>query len=163
MLIGWTFLCKKPLRLEVVGLMLTLAGISVMFMDASAVRTDGKQGGILVYGICVGCSLLGALFFMVNSHLSKQLPIMFLINVQSLTCFVLCAGLSKVFDSRTMIFSVDPVWGCFGFLDADQIVMSFVVFGLTAGFFGNAGYTICLMFCSPVIVSAVFLIEPIIA
>lgn len=78
MLIGWTFLRKRPLRLEVIGLLLTLAGISVMFLDGSAVRTDGRQGGILVYGICVGCSLLGALFFMVNAHLSKQMPIMFL-------------------------------------------------------------------------------------
>ena len=71
--------------------------------------------------------------------------------------------MSKVFDSRTEVFSTDPEWGCFGFLDSEEIVMSMVVFGLSAGFFGNAGYTICLIFCSPVIVSAVFLVEPIIA
>lgn len=41
--------------------------------------------------------------------------------------------------------------------------MSVVVFGLSAGFFGNAGYIICLIFCSPVLVSGVFLIEPILA
>ena len=33
-------------------------------------------------------------------------------------------------------------------------------FGLSAGFFGNAGYVICLIFFSPVIVSASFLLEP---
>ena len=36
-------------------------------------------------------------------------------------------------------------------------------FGPAAGFFGNAGYVICLLFYSPVIVSACYLLEPFIS
>ena len=64
---------------------------------------------------------------------------------------------------HTQVFSLDPVEGCFGFLDGDRAVTSLLIFGLPAGFLGNAGYIICLMFFSPVIVSSMFLLEPLIA
>ena len=55
------------------------------------------------------------------------------------------------------------MWGCFGFLNKEEVIESFLVFGMAAGFFGNAGYVICLKFFSPVVVSAVFLVEPLLA
>jgi hypothetical protein len=66
-------------------------------------------------------------------------------------------------ESETEVFSIDAVWGCFGFLNAEDIFFTLVVFGLPAGFFGNSGYIVALAFFSPQIVTMSFLIEPFMA
>ena len=63
----------------------------------------------------------------------------------------------------TQVFSIDSVWGCFGFLNSEDFVSNILVFGLSAGFFGNTGYIISLAFFSPAVISATFLLEPAIA
>ena len=76
--IGWIFLGVKPVRKEVAGLLLTLSGVALMFIDPSAVRVDGKVGDMSVYLTCIACSLSGTLFFMINASLAKRFPIMLL-------------------------------------------------------------------------------------
>ena len=56
-------------------------------------------------------------------------------------------------------FSLDIMLGGFGFMNPDEAFYTFVYFGLSAGFFGNVGYIICLLFFSPVITSSAYLIE----
>ena len=58
------------------------------------------------------------------------------------------------------MFSNDAEWGGFGFLNKDKFFDTFFIFGMSAGFWGSAGYIISLLFFSPVIVSASFLTEP---
>ena len=106
---------------------------------------------------------MGTLFFMVNAKLTQQVPVMLLILVQSFLCFWVCVMVAKTLEPNTLVFSLDTVWGCFGFLNKEEVIESFLVFGMAAGFFGNAGYVICLKFFSPVVVSAVFLVEPLLA
>ena len=55
---------------------------------------------------------------------------------------------------------MDPLTGAFGFLDSEKAFETIVGYGASAGFFGNPGYVICLLFYSPVVISAVYLVEP---
>ena len=60
------------------------------------------------------------------------------------------------------MWSTDKEWGMFGFMHEDHFYAAFFWFGLSSGFWGNAGYVLCLVFFSPVVVSISFLIEPVI-
>jgi len=42
-------------------------------------------------------------------------------------------------------------------------VEGLLAYGLSTGLFGNAGYLTCLLFYPPVVVSALYLLEPIIS
>ena len=53
--------------------------------------------------------------------------------------------------------------GCLGFFDPDIALIAFIPFGLLCSVMGSAGYTISLLFFSPLVVSNAFLIEPVIA
>ena len=57
-------------------------------------------------------------------------------------------------------FSMHKGWGAFGLFHHDQLSVTWGLYGPSHGFFGNAGYLICLNYFSPVIVSAAFLMEP---
>ena len=63
-------------------------------------------------------------------------------------------------DEGYEVFSTDKYLGAFGFFHKDQALVAILGFGTAAGFFGHAGYILCLFFFSPVIVSASFLAEP---
>ena len=56
-------------------------------------------------------------------------------------------------------FSTDKMMGGFGFLHPDEAVYGVICFGLSAGFFAMAGWVLCLLFFSPVIITASFLFE----
>jgi drug/metabolite transporter (DMT)-like permease len=79
--IGWGFLKLKPLKYEVLGMIITLAGIIFMILDSSAERTDGKEKKTSVYLICLTCSLAGSVFFLLNAHLQNELPLLFIVVV----------------------------------------------------------------------------------
>ena len=63
-------------------------------------------------------------------------------------------------DEDYKVFSVDKEWGAFGMFHTEHAVMAILGYGSSCGFFGNAGYVLSLIFFSPVIVSASFLLEP---
>ena len=132
-----------------------------MLCDNEAERTDGKKGTLWVYSVGISGSLVTAFFFLINANLVKQVPIFTLLAIQALLGYLfLNILLVLVYSEEFMFFSTDAEWGGFGFCHKDQLMISFVYYGLSAGFFGNAGYTICLLFFSPVIVSGCFLFEP---
>ena len=66
--------------------------------------------------------------------------------------------LSATYDDFKF-FSLDVNMGGFGFFNKDEWVYGVICFGLSAGFFGMAGWVLCLLFFSPVITSASFLFE----
>lgn len=160
---GWFFRGYKAFRIEVLGLVLTVGGVVIMFADPTAVRTDGKTGTFSVYALCIATSIAGALFFVINDILCQKIPLVLLVLVQSFLCFWSCCMLTKIIEPQAVLFSVDPVWGCFGFLSGEDVINNLFVFGLSAGFFGNTGYVISLAFFSPAVISATFLLEPAIA
>lgn len=71
----------KAFRIEIIGLVVTIAGVVMMFSDPTAVRTDGKQGSFLVYTLCVATSVAGATFFVINDILSRTIPLVLLVLI----------------------------------------------------------------------------------
>ena len=163
LLFGWLFRGYHTYKIEVIGFVMTIGGVLAMFFDPSAMRTDGRTGGFAVYAICISTSIAGALFFVINDILSKKVPLVLLVLLQSFLCFWSCCVITSAIEDEVQIFSTDPVWGCFGFLSNEDWLDTFVIFGLSAGFFGNTGYVISLQFFSPAVISATFLLEPTIA
>lgn len=58
---------------------------------------------------------------------------------------------------------MDKDTGCLGFFDRDILFIAFVPFGIFSSVMGSAGYVMCLLFYSPLVVSNAYLIEPLIA
>ena len=160
-LIGFC-LCLKPYRLELIGLLLTTSGVVCMLNDPDAERTDGKNGTLLVYSICIFCALLAAFFFLLNGILVKTVPIFMLLLCQTMLGYLYLAIFMAVsgVDPDYSFFSNDKFHGAFGFFHPDEAFVALVYYGPAAGFWGNAGYVISLLFFSPVIVSATMLLEP---
>ena len=132
-----------------------------MLKDPHAERTDGKVATFWHYAICISGAVGAAFFMLINGHLVKAFPIFTLLLAQALLGYLyINILLALVYPDDFEFFSLDPLWGGFGFAHKDEVFAAFVCFGTSAGFFGNAGYVICLLFFSPVIVSATFLFEP---
>lgn len=159
-LIGYC-LCLKPYKLELLGLVVTIGGVVCMLSDSHAERADGKKGTVWVYAVCFSGALAMAFFMIINGILVRVFPIFTLLVAQALIGYVyLTIVMVTVFNKDFDLFSMDVNWGGFGFFDKEEAFAAIVCYGLSAGFFGNAGYVICLLFFSPVIVSACFLFEP---
>lgn len=153
--------CMKPYKLELIGLFVTIGGVVCMLFDSNAERTDGKKGTVWVYAVCFSGALAMAFFMLLNGVLVKAFPIFTLLVLQAVIGYVYLTVMMKLaFMDEFDFFSLDVNWGGFGFLDSDEAFAAIVCYGLSCGFFGNAGYVICLLFFSPVIVSACFLLEP---
>ena len=71
-----------------------------------------------------------------------------------LTIFFFATGV----DPKYEFASVDKDHGAFGFLNEEIVLVAMLCFGPAAGFWGNAGYVVSLLFFSPVITSACFLL-----
>ena len=152
-------LCMKPYRLELLGLFITIGGIVFLINDTKAERVDGKKGEFQVYAICMLMSFMAAVFFIINGVLVKVVPIFTLLEMQNLVvCLFMPIVMILTMEDYSW-FSLDIFNGGFGFMNPDEAFYAFVYFGLSAGFFGNVGYVICLLFFSPVITSAAYLIE----
>lgn len=120
---------------------------------------DGKHGSPWVYMICIGCSFFASFFMLMNGLVVKALPIFFVLIVQSALGFLFNGAVNAVlFSGDYVFFSTDVVWGGFGLVGEEPLALA--CYALSAGFLGNCGYVIALLFFSPVIVSASFLFEP---
>ena len=159
-LIGYC-LCLKPYRLELIGLVLTIAGVVLMLSDGKAERTDGKVATWWHYAVCISAAFGAAFFFLFNGHLVKAFPIFTLLLIQStIGYFYILILLFISYPDDFKYFSLDPYWGGFGYFNSDEAFYALFCFGMTGGFWGSLGYVISLLFFSPVIVSASFLFEP---
>ena len=130
-----------------------------LFNDNDAERVDGKKGDFWVYAICLFMTFLASIFFMINGLLVKTVPIFTLLTLQSI---VVCATfpilLTFMYDDYEF-FSNDKMMGGFGFMHPDEAVYGVICFGLSAGFFAMAGWVLCLLFFSPVVITGTFLFE----
>jgi hypothetical protein len=68
--------------------------------------------------------------------------------------------MGKLSDERVQVFSTDPMWGCLGFLNQSTFVDAVFAFGIPTVVFGSAGYTVSLLFFSPLVTSNAYLLEP---
>ena len=130
----------------------------MMFNDTEAKRKDGKTGELYVYAVCTACSVCAAFLILMNGILVKSLPIFTSVFIQACFGIVYLICINYVVTEDYQFFSTDPLSGGLGIYTQDFPAVA--MFSLSAGFFGNVGYVISLLFFSPVIVSAVFLFEP---
>jgi len=93
----------------------------------------------------------------------KQIPICFLVLLMSTHTFFINSFIAKAQDPTIEIFSVSPTLGCFGFMNPNQPLAQLFLYWLLGSFFGSAGYTISLLFYSPLVTCNAYLIEPFIA
>ena len=152
------------LKPEAIGIVLSFGGVIAMMFDPSASRVDGTGGSLFDYAVVLGSAVFGALYFMLSGKNVNQFPMCMLLFFMSFHNFLLCALMAKASDyDNVEIFSVDPINGCFGFLNRETAFTALVPFGLLAAVCGSAGYVLCLLWYSPVVTSNSYLIEPFIA
>ena len=96
---------------------------------------------------------------MINDVMIRKLPVFSLIVLQALVGYAYLTVMMKLVYEEFVFFSLDVQWGGFGFLNSDEAFAAMFCYGLS-WWFGSAGYTICLCFFSPVIVTASYLLEP---
>ena len=131
-----------------------------MILDGDSERADGKKGNAIVYTFCIASGVAGAGYFMLGAKILNGLPLSFYVLLLSIHQFIINFTIAKMLDSRTRLFSVDKVWGAFGFFDPSQLFIAFVLYGIFATFFGGAGYVLATVFFSPVVCATALLGEP---
>ena len=112
--------------------------------------------------IAFGTALFGAFFLLMSKHNVNSLPFCTLMLIMNTHMFLIQSFCACQLSGMTFL-SIDKHTGCFGFLNPDDVVFNFVVYGLLAGVIGSAGYSLSLVFFSPLVVSNAFLIEPVVA
>lgn len=163
---------KEVLSLEYQGVVFSIIGVFLSLCDSSAHRSSTQFSQVSPSEqlkanlINLGSALFGALYFLMNASNVNSLPIMSLIFVQNVHLWILNSLLAK-FTSDPLdgvqIFSMDKDRGCLGFLDPEIRFVAFIPYGIFSSVMGSAGYVMCLLFYSPLVVSNAYLIEPLIA
>ena len=157
------FTGTKISRKEWLGVSLAILGCIFVLCDPKAARAGGQESSIVAAMIDIGSAVFGAVFFLLSARNVKAIPICLLIFIMNFHTFLFNSGIAKLEDSQITVFSFDPDTGCFGFLNFNQPVLPLVLFMVFASFFGLAGYTLSLLFFSPLVSSSAYLLEPIFA
>lgn len=112
--------------------------------------------------VAFGTAMFGAFFLLMSKQNVNSLPFCTLMVIMNVHMFLIQSFLACQLHGMTF-FSLDKYSGCFGFLNPDGMVYNVLVYGILAGVIGSAGYSLSLMFFSPLVVSNCFLIEPVVA
>lgn len=80
----------------------------------------------------------------------------------SLQFTILCA-VAKSQDDNVILLSTNIEWGMFAFLNKDYAKFAILEFGSLTVMLGVSGYTLSLVFFSPLVVSTALLTEPFVA
>ena len=161
---------KEVLRGEIKGLFFAIFGCIVILLDPQAHRTASETGlvqsPLIPNLINLSSAFLGAIYFLINAKNVNSLPIMSLVLFQNIHLWVINSTLAKILSPSGITieyFSTDMNIGCLGFFDPRIALIAFIPFGILCSVMGSAGYTISLLFYSPLVVSNAFLIEPLVA
>ena len=110
---------------------------------------------------------MGAFYFLLSAKNVASIPICTLITLMNVHYLIMNIILGKINfignDPPIEIFSMHPKIGLFGFFDPSLVFVAFVPYGILCSIFGNAGYIVCLIFFSPLVVASAFLFEPLVA
>ena len=142
-------LCTKPICTEVIGCVLAIAGGICMYFDESAVKTDGVEATFLDYMITLSGSLAGALYFFVSNRFISNIPLGILFWIMSVYGFILALILSKIMNDQVMVFSFDPNWGCFGFLNREWVGYCLFVWFFGAMYPGYFAFIQVMLYLPP--------------
>ena len=77
-------MCKPIIKLEIIGVVVTLVGQICMMMDPNAQRVDGKTGSFFAYFIVISSGAAGAIYFLISNTMIKSTPMCFFFFILSL-------------------------------------------------------------------------------
>lgn len=98
---------------------------------------------------------------MFNDKLTRKFQICFLVFYQACEMFILSSISAVSFHpGKVGIISVDPTWGCLGFLDSQSFMQLLVVQGFLSGLWGGYGQNFCFFFHAPVVTQSSLLTSP---
>ena len=87
-LINYCRFCQRPLCIELLGILFTIAAVISMYADPTAMRVDGNTGEAWVYAVCIACSISSSLWILINNELLKTLPIFANLLIQSVLMYL---------------------------------------------------------------------------
>jgi hypothetical protein len=130
----------KPLSDEKTGLLFAIAGAILVTVDPLALRVDGYVTSNSTFVSLAVSSVVGTAYMYFNGKNTIEYRLYFMIFYQSLLMFLL-SSIFAVLSSggKATFFSVDPVWGCFGFLSPTAFETLIILQGVMSGFFGTWG------------------------
>jgi len=136
-----------------------------MLSDPKAALANGKEASITAACIDIGSAIFGAFYFILSARNVKNIPICFLILIMNVHTFMFNSMIAKVQSPDNVeIFSFNVEHGCLGFMNlVDQPIVPILLYAIFASFFGSAGYTLSLLFFSPLVSSSAYLVEPLVA
>ena len=150
--------------LQKFGAFIALVGVVVMVLDPNAKRVNGEPAGSFVIDLLtILSSIPGALYFMLSSRIVNRFPVFMYLAIMSLHTFILNAVLAMAMDPTIVFLSMDPKYGCFGFLARENALFCLIPYGILCGFFGSAGYILTLLFYSPLVTTSAIIAEPLVA
>jgi hypothetical protein len=107
----------RPLKVELVGLLLAAIGTTLVVIDPHALRKDGTHASKSDFVTLASSSIFGAFYFLMNARNMKMIPIGILIFLVSCHLFVFSSAAAILSSNgKAVVFSTDAAWGCFGFL-----------------------------------------------
>lgn len=145
--------------------MFAFTGCLCMLIDPKAARANGEKASIFAASVDIFSAVFGAIYFILSARNVKTIPICFLIWIMNLHTWFINSCIAKIDSPQTVeIFSFNVEHGCLGFLDwRNQGTKAILLYAVFGSFFGSAGYTLTLLFFSPLVSSSAYLVEPLVA
>jgi signal transduction histidine kinase len=130
----------KPLDEEWKGLLIQLAGATLIVLDPLSKRADHYDPPNSVLFKLILSSLIGSAFLLFNDKYTKRYRVFFLVFYQSVQMYVITSIAAVIISNgRASFISIDPTWGCLGFLAPGHFENIFLLQGLLSGLAGGFG------------------------
>ena len=154
---------------EIAGVVVSFAGIVLteglsMFEHAPAPTVPGAptpSGSMLLMGdlLCLSSAVFIAMDIVLSKRARSVMPLFAYSLVTCFMCLLLLTGLSLVLED-TVLFSMHPRHGAFGWLSSPSLAGLTVAFGLLEGLVGVLGFNFAVKYVPPLIFSSVQLLDP---
>ena len=159
-IIGSVIFCKPVSKYEIIGTLIIIGAAFLIILDPTATRVGDNEPNILADLVCLNASLALAFFFKLSEVLNQYLELYLIVYCQNILMMIMFITLALTEEDVDFSFTDK---GLFGFLQPDNFVEVFVLYGILSGFMACAGYLIATKFFNPLVVMNSLLIEPFIS
>jgi drug/metabolite transporter (DMT)-like permease len=109
--------------------------------------------------LCLSSAVFIAMDIVLSKRARSVMPLFAYSLVTCFMCLLLLTGLSLVLED-TVLFSMHPRHGAFGWLSSPSLAGLTVAFGLLEGLVGVLGFNFAVKYVPPLIFSSVQLLDP---
>lgn len=155
---------KRVVKTEIIGTLIALGGASVLLLDGDAEIVDDSKKGNELTGYLSATAVAG--FFVIYLYQVKRIATkiewdfsIFCMNAITVPLYSVIGLL--VFDDIT--FSFDTNTGLFGWMRPENLFHSVVLMGLVSGVSVFAAMHLASLYFTPLILSVVTLMMPLVA